>query len=349
VTSMFNISGGQENPSLKGGEMKNKTLAFFALLAFLCGPITLVYASNGTADQPNQITICSFNIQFLGSSKHRNDEVLASVVKDCDVVVVQELVAPPYAMKFPDGTDAKPDPEAAEFFDAMSQHGFTYWLSEEDTGTGDKNHLNSTATEWWVVFFKNEIVEPAKDLLHGFLADDRTDHPCYERVPYAFASKTPDNKLDFVLISVHLKPDKGPAERARRRHELAAISDWIESVDESEKDFIILGDMNIYNANELEKATPEGFISLNDECRPTNTNLNSPEPYDHVMFRPKYTKEMDADFDMAVIDLIAAMEPLWKLDAPYPGDPYKHNEFRKYFSDHHPVVFKLTLPDTDDD
>ena len=107
--------------------------------------------------------------------------------------------------------------------------------------------------------------------------------------------------------------------------------------------------MNIYNADELDKATPEGFISLNDECRPTNTNLNSPQPYDHVMYRPKYTKEMDADFDMVVIDLIASMKPLWNLGAPYPGNPYKHNEFRKYFSDHHPVVFKLSVPESDDD
>jgi hypothetical protein len=120
-------------------------------------------------------------------------------------------------------------------------------------------------------------------------------------------------------------------------------------VDKSEKDFIILGDMNIYNTKELVKATPEGFLSLNDECRPTNTNLNSPQPYDHVMYRQQYTKEMDTDFDIVVIVLIKEMNPLWNLDAPYPGDPYDHNKFRKYFSDHHPVVFKLTVSEADDD
>jgi hypothetical protein len=31
--------------------------------------------------------------------------------------------------------------------------------------------------------------------------------------------------------------------------------------------------------------TPTGFLSLNDECRPTNTNINGPKPHDHVMFR----------------------------------------------------------------
>jgi hypothetical protein len=30
-------------------------------------------------------------------------------------------------------------------------------------------------------------------------------------------------------------------------------------------------------------------------------------------------------------------------------DPYKHKEFRKYFRDQHPVVYKLTVQDSDDD
>lgn len=323
-------------------------------VVFIFGSVVSICASNGVDSESGVISICSFNIQFLGSSPVRNDEALASAVKDYDIVVVQELVAPPYAMKFPDGTDVKPDQESAEFFDAMAQLGFTYWLSEEDTGTGDKNHVNSNSTEWWVAFYKPAVIEPAKDLRYGFLADDRTNHPCYERVPYAFAFRTPNKKLDFVLISVHLKPNSGPKNRNRRKHELSAIADWIHESkspekESPEKDYIILGDMNIYNNKELMSSTPEGFISLNDECRATNTSLNSPKPYDHVMYRPKFTKEIDVVFDMAVIDLIEAMAPYWNDDATYPGEPYVHNEFRKYFSDHHPVVFRMKILSSDDD
>jgi len=43
------------------------------------------------------------------------------------------------------------------------------------------------------------------------------------------------------------------------------------------------------------------------------------------------------------------MKHLWNQDTPYTGEPYEHDEFRKYFSDHHPVVFKLTVSDADDD
>ena len=34
---------------------------------------------------------------------------------------------------------------------------------------------------------------------------------------------------------------------------------------------------------------------------------------------------------------------------PYPGQSYNHNEFRKSYSDHHPVDFRLTTPASDDD
>jgi len=153
--------------------------------------------------------------------------------------------------------------------------------------------------------------------------------------------------VDFVLVSVHLKPDAGPANRARRQHELASIAAWIDANNEVERDFIILGDTNIQNAGELANATPPHFASLNDECWPTNTKGD--KPYDHVMFLPGYSTEVDLKFDMAVVDLVKAMRGRWRTPSPYPGDPYDHNEFRKFYSDHHPVVFRLRVPAVDDD
>jgi hypothetical protein len=167
------------------------------------------------------------------------------------------------------------------------------------------------------------------------------------RLPYAFALRTTDSRADFVLISVHLKPGSSRAEEARRKHELASIGAWIDANDAVEKDFIILGDMNIEDAEELGIATPVGFVSLNDECCPTNTKGN--KPYDHVLFRPAFTREIDLGFDLAVVDLVAAMRPFWTVAAPYPGDPYDHNEFRQHYSDHHPVVFRVNVAGVDDD
>ena len=175
------------------------------------------------------ISVCSFNIQFLGNSRSRDDAALANVVAPYDIVVVQELVSPPYAGTFPDGTPLKPDSESAKFFDAMRGHGFQYVISEEDTGSGDTIHRNGSSTEWWVSFYKPNRVVPANDLPHGFLAADRSNHDYFERVPYAFGFRTLEAKLDFVLISVHLQPGDGPANRARRAQELGAISAWIAS------------------------------------------------------------------------------------------------------------------------
>ncbi|MCZ6653634.1 MAG: endonuclease/exonuclease/phosphatase family protein [Planctomycetota bacterium] len=300
----------------------------------------------------DELKVCSFNVQFLGSSDRRRNSTLAKLLKDCDIAVIQELVAPPFPGTFPNGDPFKPDSEAAAFFGAMMSLGFDYVLSEEDTGTREKIHSNGSGTEWSVAFYKKDQVHPAEDLPHGFLASQRGDHPDFERVPYAFSFRTADKNLDFVLISVHLKPSADPASAARRKHELASIAGWIETQDAKEHDFIILGDMNIEDAEELGEATPDGFLSLNDECRQTNTNQRegAGRPYDHVMYRPAHNAEIDTDFDLRVIDLIQAVRSRWNAkDGPFPGEPYDHNRFRAYYSDHHPVRFRFKIPDQDDD
>jgi hypothetical protein len=304
----------------------------------------------GPTTEGPSLSVCSFNIQFLGSSTRRNAPALASVVTGCDLVVVQELVAPPYAGQFPDGTPYNPDPQAAAFFDAMRADGYDFILSEEDTGTGNTNHLNSTATEWWVTFFRAGRVIAATDLPRGFLAADRTNHPDYERVPYAFPFRTTDGRLDFVLISVHLKPGGAASDAARRAHELAAIQVWRQAQSGSERDFIILGDMNFEDCDEIGSGVPAGLTSLNTECLPTNANVNGPRPYDNVLYDEQQTTEMDGAFGFVVINLIEAMASHWNAaDGVYPGNPYDHNRFRAFFSDHHPVAFRLAIPNVDDD
>ncbi len=296
----------------------------------------------------DSITICSFNIKFLGHYKSKDHRHLAAILDECDIAVIQELVAPPYGdFDYPDGSPVAADNEASQFFDEMLNHQSDYILSEEDTGPNEIIHSNGTGTEWWVAFFRPDRIEYADDLPNGFLADDRSHNDEYDRVPYAFGFRTPGGNLDFVLISVHLRAEA--SEREWRKNELEGIAAWIAENNESEKDFIILGDMNIQNAAELAKITPGGFVSLNDECRPTNTNPRSPKPYDHVMFNERFTSEMDRDFGLEIIDLVEAMRPLWSGSNPYPGDPYDGGKFGEFFSDHSPVVFQLRVPAHDDD
>ncbi len=307
---------------------------------------TVVIQSDSALDvHGKSITICSFNIQFLGHFKKKDNAALANLLKPYDIVVIQEMVSPPISGTFPDGAEFSADPEAKAFLDAMTFHGFSYALSDEDTGPVEIIHSNATSTEWWIVFYKDESVDIACDLPHGFLASDRSANPDFERVPYAFPFRIDGTSTDFILIPVHLAPDASAS--SKRKTELVAIQNWINANDDVESDFIILGDMNIEDAEELAEITPLGFISLNDECYRTNTLKNSStsggaKPYDHVMYRPNATsEEIDEDFDIKVLSLIDSMKTSWTGSAPYPGDPYNHNEFRQYYSDHNPVIFRI--------
>lgn len=305
-------------------------------------PATAVVRPAATSS--GSLNVCSFNIQFLGSSSRRDNAALAELMMPFDIVVVQELVAAPATT--PTELPASRQ-NAAAFFREMSARGFKFVLSESDTGrTGPLNNYG-TSTEWWVTFYRPEKVRPITDVPHGFISSPLAANPDFDRVPYGFAFRTPDNHCDFVLISVHLNPDNA----ARRKHELNAIGSWIakQRAAQREQDFVIVGDMNLQNQAELRADTPENFISLNDACVPTNVSPTGPKPYDHVMFDPRVTREIDREFGFHVINLIEVMRPKWRGPDPYPGDPFQQNVFRFYYSDHNPVVFRLQIPAEDDD
>ena len=303
----------------------------------------------GRAAGGNSVSVCSFHIPSLGDTKSKENGALAYVLREFDIVVIQGLVAPPFPMKFPDGRPVKPADEARDFFNAMLIYGFEYELSLEDTGPGERIHRNKTSTEWWVTFYKDDRVKVATDLPRGYLAGDRSNHSDYDRVPHAFAFRTINDSLDFVLVSVHLRAGSSERDTSRKKHELAAAKAWIDANNTTEKDFIVLGDMNIEENNELSTVTPFGFHSLNDECRPTNTDISSPRPNSHVMYNPLQIQELDKTFDLQIVDLIAALEELWRKEDPYPGEPYVHDRFIKYYSPYQPIVFRLTVPAKDDD
>ena len=137
---------------------------------------------------------------------------------------------------------------------------------------------------------------------------------------------------------------------SRRAVELSAINDWIQANDDVEKDFLVLGDMNYKNCDEIGIVVPSGLSSLNEACLTTNTNINGPRPYDNVLYQEESTIELDGGFGFVVVDLIEQMRDKWDTtQGNYPGEPYDHNRFRAFYSDHHPVVFQLHVPDADDD
>ena len=295
------------------------------------------------------LKICSFNIQFLGHFQTRENAILADVVKNNDIVVVQEMVAAPVDGLYPDKTAYKADKESGAFVTEMTKRGFSYWMSTEDTGP-TKNHTPTTASEWWIVFYKKEKVLPDTVRCHGFVSQPLVANATFDRVPYAFPFKAVHGKSNFTLVSVHLHPDDGKADVVERKAELDYLMSWMTSLKESNKDVYVLGDCNIYDQKEFVDYKTKHITSLNEACVSTNSlkygNAAKGEPYDHV-FYTSYSNEDLIKNSFNVIDLKAEILKLVPAGT-YQLDPYVHDDFRTKFSDHLPVTFQLvTGKDTD--
>jgi endonuclease/exonuclease/phosphatase family metal-dependent hydrolase len=293
------------------------------------------------------IRICSFNIQFLGHFKDRNDTLLGQLLMDYDIVVVQEMVAPPVSGIYLDGSRYDADKESERFHAVMLKNGFNSWISEEDTGPR-RNHTNSSASELWIAYYKQRLVPDTLDNEpHGFLSDTLVGNSVFKRVPYSFAFQSIDGASSFNLISVHLNPGGSSKESFIRSKEFSGISHWIEKEKTSNCDFIILGDCNIEDKDELnsiqETVFNNDFISLNDVCYSTNTKMYEDslkgKPYDHVFVNSCLEEDL-VENTFQVIDLEAHLKDLGLGDVFF---PYEHNYFRTRLSDHVPVEFKLVL------
>ncbi len=321
--------------------MKNFQFITILLLYTFANPFSANIAKGETRDE---ISVVTFNIKWLGHYKKKDNQTLAAFLSKYDVVLIQELVAPPYGGQYPDGTSYRGDKESGKFFDAMKLKGFSFALSEEDTGGRERIHDNSPKTEWFAVFYKPQRIQLADDLPSGFLAGDRSKNPAFGRVPHAFAFRVEPGKSDFVLISVHLESDKKKS--AKRKQEIQGIMNWIARNDTTEKDFIIAGDFNFQTCREMKRALPQGMASLNGDCRRTNLAKKA-RPYDHVFYFPAPSKEIQGN-KADVINLIEAMKGYWPSNKLYPWRLGKTKGFDYAYSDHFPLVFKLR-PTRDDD
>lgn len=332
------------------------------------------------------IDVCSFNIQFLGFYSLKDTQGMAEFLKskNCDIVVIQELVSPPSEeflsvnnlfpfskwsdlpleiqnseenkkiresnnnekepnkkgsdYIFPINTTTLEDGKlpihdlitprqlSTDFFTSMNIAGYDkFVLSPEDTSP-TRNRVNSSASEWWVTFFKDDLIELTQpqenhttqnfNILsifpHGFLSSILLKNPDFDRTPFALQFQTKDQSLHFTLISVHLAP--GSSSKARRKTEMDGIKKWIDTHNLSDELVITLGDMNIENCSELSNFLPENYISLNSKCLPTNTlqKLGGQKPYDHVVFNSQAKNSDRIILDSFIVDdLINEMEDRW--------------------------------------
>lgn len=293
------------------------------------------------------LNICSFNIQFLGNFKNKDKVTLSKILKHYDIVVIQELVAPPFAGKYADKTPYNIDEESKAFYSEMTKQGFACWLSNEDTGP-TKNHVNSTASEWWIVFYKTSKVHGDSTRFHGFVSQPLVANSNQDRVSFVFPFKSVKGNSTFSLIPVHLNPGDSKDDYNRRQVEFNYLFNWTKKQTENNKDFIILGDCNIYDASEFLSFKKLDFYSLNEKCKSTNTKIyeakEKGKPYDHVFYTSRSKEDLILNsFEVHDLKtLVKAINPNNVIE------PYDHDDFRAKYSDHLPVSFKLvTGKDTD--
>lgn len=289
---------------LKG--VKMKYFVFLILFSFS----TLASAS---------IDVATFNIKWIGYSSDRDNVGLAEMLADRDVVFVQELVSPPYEGAFPNGEPYKPDKESKDFFNAMKNVGFSYALSPSDTGPIESNGNNSSSTEWFVVFFKKELVSI---LEHNYIESDITNNQFFKRVPYRFLILEKNRNKEFEFVSTHLNPGNSLKDRGYRKKEINRLIKWSTL---KSKPLIILGDMNIYDCNRFENWLSNNFKRVTKNCE--GTNLKKDKPYDQVIYKGDIKIK-----EYKVVDLYDSFN--------MPRDTYWRDMSAKY-SDHHPIFFTI--------
>jgi histidinol phosphatase-like enzyme len=352
----------------KGVDLKllltTDTLGYYAVVAqsgecgYIYRTLVKIYSENPawwgsptTSLEPKSLHVCSFNIKWLGSSKSKENRKLVDLLVPFDLVIVQELVAPPYVGIYPSGQSYEGDAESAAFFDLMYDNGFRFFLSSEDTGK-NKNHSGSSQSEWFVVFYRDGVLRIDSSRCE-FISSPLVLNSTFDRVPYRFQFSTIDNTLDFSVINVHLASDEGAV--TERKKELETIVTYATSQAFNEKDFLIVGDMNIQSKAEFATVLPLQWQSLNDECRATNVasakNPDNQKPFDHVMYFSNYTsRDLDLVYDMQVVDLFNQYYPQWAAENPNAASISSWvNSFGSVFSDHYPVTFKMVYGVADDD
>ena len=290
----------------------------------------------------------SFNIKWLGHYKDKENVQLAQFLAPYDLIAVQELVDPPFEGVYEDGIAYVQDQESLQFFKAMEQEGFSYWISNGDSGK-EKNHIVGPTDEWSVVFYKATKLIPDSSRFYGFVDTPLVLNPVFDRVPYVFPFCSVDRKSTFSVVNLHLTQGAGAAAIQQRQKQFQHLMTWVKSQKERNQDFLLMGDCNVYRSEELFVVHQHGYKSLNSALKPTTTTQYSSgkgNPFDHCFYGDSSQYEIIGD-SFQVLDLRA-----WLLNQKAINmmgiAPFKNGLFSYRYSDHLPIQFLYILGiDTD--
>jgi endonuclease/exonuclease/phosphatase family metal-dependent hydrolase len=222
----------------------------------LAGKLISQAASNRVPGLPTRngqtILIASFNIQVFGTSKMskpRIPEHLAEVIRQFDVVAIQEIrdrsgASLPLLLEYVNSNGSR--------YDYIISPPLGRTASKEQYAFVFNTETIVSATEF------SYLVEDSKDLLHR------------EPLVARFVCKVAQGfqPFRFTLVNFHSDPDEASEEIQVLSSVLKSIRNF-EYANGGEDDVILMGDMNVEPRNFGSLAQVPGLISLINE--PTNT------------------------------------------------------------------------------
>jgi len=293
--------------------MKRKYLAIILAITLIftagCGIVENDTGNSGEVKK-DFITVASFNIQIFGQTKISKTEimdVISRIIKRYDVVAIQEVRS----------EEQNVIPTLLSYVNDANTN-YDYIISQRLGRTASK--------EQYAFVYNTKTVDLISE--SSYVVADPND--VFEREPFVAFFRS--GNFDFKLVNNHIKPEDVSAELGQLG---VVINDIYDS--SSEKDVIVLGDMNAdgsyFDEDNLVVTFPL-WIQLigNDE---DTTVAVSDNTYDRMM-----TRDTTANMEYT------GKSGVFRWDAEY---GVTDTDFIKRVSDHYPVYaeFRTDLPDDD--
>jgi endonuclease/exonuclease/phosphatase family metal-dependent hydrolase len=225
-------------------------------------------AAPASGKPTDAITIASFNIQVFGESKVAKPQVvdvLARVVRGCDIVAIQEV-------------RAKSDHVIPQFLEAVNADGSRYQFV-----IGPRLGRTASKEQYVFMYDTNRIeIDPSSVGTAPNPGDKLHRPPMFAR--FRVRTNPPESGFSFWLVDIHTDPDEVPQEVDA----LADVFVAMRTARPDEDDVILLGDLN---------AGPPQFGRLGQipgigwAVSGVTTNTRRTKTYDNIIFDRNATSE----------------------------------------------------------
>ena len=300
--------------SLKWTKGKAAGVSFVFIGIIIIASYGFINYNQNQGAEAETAKIAAFNIQIFGQTKSQKHDVMAvlrDVVREFDIVLIQEI------------RDASEQtiPNFVEAINQMEGPNYSFIESERLGRTSSK--------EAYAYIYNTETVQ----FIQGsdYVYNDVND--VFEREPYIAGFKV--GNFDFVLVGIHTKPD----DAYREIGNLTLVVSSIQNASPNEKDIVVMGDFNADGSYFDEDDTSNPFKASEYHWLITNdmdTMVKTDYTYDRIVV-------LDGTFSH---EYDHGTAQVFYFDQAY---GLVNQTFVSEVSDHYPVFaqYKTNLPDDD--